>query len=44
MCEKYWPEECGMYGDIKVTAEQTKTFADYVIRTFVVEKVMLALK
>ena len=42
MCEKYWPEECGMYGDIKVTAEQTKTFADYVTRMFIVEKVMLA--
>ncbi|CAB3989657.1 receptor-type tyrosine- phosphatase F-like [Paramuricea clavata] len=37
-CEKYWPEESGMYGDIKVTSTKTKTFADYVTRTFIVEK------
>ena len=31
-----------MYGDIKVTSTKTKTFADYVTRMFIVEKVMLA--
>ena len=38
-CEKYWPEKTGMYGDIKVTATTTRTFADYVTRMFIVEKV-----
>ena len=32
-----------MYGDIKVTCTKTKTFADYVTRMFIVEKVMLCL-
>ena len=39
-CEKYWPEETGMYGDIKVTVKKTRTFADYVTRTFILEKVI----
>lgn len=40
-CEKYWPDDSGMYGDIKVTNTKTRTFADYVTRTFIVEKVKL---
>ena len=32
-----------MYGDIKVTTTKTRTFADYVTRTFIVEKVKLDL-
>ncbi|XP_028416862.1 receptor-type tyrosine-protein phosphatase epsilon-like [Dendronephthya gigantea] len=37
-CEKYWPDDSGLYGDIKVTAKETRTFADYVTRLFTVEK------
>ncbi|XP_028402625.1 receptor-type tyrosine-protein phosphatase F-like isoform X2 [Dendronephthya gigantea] len=37
-CEKYWPDDSGLYGDIKVTARKTRIFADYVTRIFTVEK------
>lgn len=38
-CEKYWPDESNVYGEIQVTITETKTFADYVTRIMVVEKV-----
>ena len=40
-CEKYWPDDTGLYSDIKVTVKETKTFADYITRKFVVQKVHL---
>ncbi|XP_046857121.1 LOW QUALITY PROTEIN: receptor-type tyrosine-protein phosphatase S-like [Xenia sp. Carnegie-2017] len=36
-CEKYWPDESNVYGEIQVTVTETK-FADYVTRMMVVEK------
>ena len=39
-CEKYWPDECHTYGEIKVTVTQSRAFADHVTRTFLVEKVL----
>ena len=39
-CEKYWPDESHTYGEIKVTVTQSRAFADYVTRTFLVEKVL----
>ena len=40
-CEKYWPDESGIYGDISVTTTETRTFADYVTRVFILKKVKL---
>ena len=40
-CEKYWPDESEIYGDIEVTITDTRTFADYVTRSFILKKVML---
>ncbi|XP_028402620.1 receptor-type tyrosine-protein phosphatase S-like [Dendronephthya gigantea] len=37
-CEKYWPDESEVYGEIKVTATRSRAFADYITRTFIVEK------
>ncbi|XP_027203269.2 receptor-type tyrosine-protein phosphatase epsilon-like [Dermatophagoides pteronyssinus] len=37
-CEKYWPDSSRFYGRIKVTLQTTELFADYVIRTFLLEK------
>ena len=42
-CEKYWPDECNSYGEIKVTTTKSRAFADYVTRTFRVEKVLTTL-
>jgi hypothetical protein len=39
-CEKYWPDETGVYEEIKVTATKTRTFADYVTRIFILQKVI----
>ena len=41
-CEKYWPDESNVYGEIQVTVTETKTFADYVTRMMVVEKVIFS--
>ena len=40
-CEKYWPDESEAYGEIKVTAIKSRAFADYITRTFIVEKVLM---
>ncbi|XP_043922454.1 receptor-type tyrosine-protein phosphatase mu isoform X3 [Protopterus annectens] len=37
-CCKYWPDEMEIYKDIKVTLIETELLAEYVIRTFAVEK------
>lgn len=36
---RYWPDETEVYGDIKVTLIETEPLAEYVIRTFTVQKV-----
>lgn len=38
-CCKYWPDDTDIYKDIKVTLIETELLAEYVIRTFAVEKV-----
>lgn len=38
-CCKYWPDDTEIYKDIKVTLIDTELLAEYVIRTFAVEKV-----
>lgn len=40
-CCKYWPDDTEIYKDIKVTLIETELLAEYVIRTFAVEKVSL---
>lgn len=42
-CCKYWPDDTEIYKDIKVTLIETELLAEYVIRTFAVEKVSFAL-
>ncbi|XP_041080340.1 receptor-type tyrosine-protein phosphatase T isoform X7 [Polyodon spathula] len=37
-CVRYWPDETEFYGDIKVTLIETEPLAEYVIRTFTVQK------
>eukprot|EP00073_Rattus_norvegicus_P049489 XP_017451804.1 PREDICTED: receptor-type tyrosine-protein phosphatase mu isoform X9 [Rattus norvegicus] len=37
-CCKYWPDDTEIYKDIKVTLIDTELLAEYVIRTFAVEK------
>ncbi|XP_055016258.1 receptor-type tyrosine-protein phosphatase T-like [Boleophthalmus pectinirostris] len=37
-CVRYWPDETEVYGDIKVTLIETEPLAEYVIRTFSVQK------
>uniref|UniRef100_A0A8C7HKD9 protein-tyrosine-phosphatase n=1 Tax=Oncorhynchus kisutch TaxID=8019 RepID=A0A8C7HKD9_ONCKI len=37
-CVRYWPDETDVYGDIKVTLIETEPLAEYVIRTFTVQK------
>uniref|UniRef100_A0A4W3IZ30 Receptor-type tyrosine-protein phosphatase kappa n=1 Tax=Callorhinchus milii TaxID=7868 RepID=A0A4W3IZ30_CALMI len=37
-CCKYWPDDTEIYRDIKVTLIETELLAEYVIRTFAVEK------
>lgn len=36
---RYWPDETEVHGDIKVTLIETEPLAEYVIRTFTVQKV-----
>lgn len=38
-CVRYWPDETEIYGDIKVTLTETEPLAEFVIRTFTVQKV-----
>ncbi|XP_076869891.1 receptor-type tyrosine-protein phosphatase T isoform X5 [Brachyhypopomus gauderio] len=37
-CVRYWPDETEVYGDIKVALMETEPLAEYVIRTFTVQK------
>ncbi|KAJ8259216.1 hypothetical protein COCON_G00182280 [Conger conger] len=37
-CVRYWPDETEVYGDVKVTLMETEPLAEYVIRTFTVQK------
>nr|XP_033789914.1 receptor-type tyrosine-protein phosphatase mu isoform X4 [Geotrypetes seraphini] len=37
-CCKYWPDDTEIYKDVKVTLIETELLAEYVIRTFAVEK------
>nr|XP_014349138.1 PREDICTED: receptor-type tyrosine-protein phosphatase mu [Latimeria chalumnae] len=37
-CCKYWPDDTEIYRDIKVTLIETELLAEYVVRTFAVEK------
>ncbi|XP_070104025.1 receptor-type tyrosine-protein phosphatase T isoform X16 [Equus caballus] len=37
-CVRYWPDDTEVYGDIKVTLIETDPLAEYVIRTFTVQK------
>ncbi|XP_065058065.1 receptor-type tyrosine-protein phosphatase kappa-like isoform X3 [Rhopilema esculentum] len=36
-CHKYWPDDCIEYGDILVTLTRKEIYADYSIRTFLLE-------
>eukprot|EP00794_Sanderia_malayensis_P001275 gene1275-1406_t len=38
-CHKYWPDDCIEYGDVIVTMSRKEMYADYVIRTFLLERV-----
>lgn len=38
-CVRYWPDDMEVYGDIKVTLIETEPLAEYIIRTFTVQKV-----
>lgn len=40
-CSRYWPEDSDMYGDIKITLVKMETLAEYVVRTFALERVSL---
>lgn len=40
-CSRYWPEDSDTYGDIKITLVKTETLAEYVVRTFALERVSL---
>ncbi|XP_077193279.1 receptor-type tyrosine-protein phosphatase U isoform X2 [Paroedura picta] len=37
-CSKYWPDDSDMYGDIKITQVNSETLAEYVVRTFTLER------
>ena len=40
-CSRYWPEDSDMYGDIKITLVKTEILAEYVVRSFALERVSL---
>lgn len=40
-CYKYWPDDAEVYGDFKVTFVEVEPLAEYVIRTFTLERVSL---
>ncbi|RWS11696.1 tyrosine phosphatase: receptor type: K-like protein, partial [Dinothrombium tinctorium] len=37
-CVKYWPENISTFGTIRVKLVKTQTYADYIIRKFLIEK------
>ncbi|XP_078505030.1 receptor-type tyrosine-protein phosphatase kappa isoform X4 [Lissotriton helveticus] len=37
-CYKYWPDDTEVYGDFKVTCVEMEPLAEYVIRTFTLER------
>ncbi|XP_073649244.1 receptor-type tyrosine-protein phosphatase U isoform X4 [Tursiops truncatus] len=37
-CSRYWPEDSDMYGDIKITLVKTEILAEYVVRSFALER------
>ncbi|XP_061418301.1 receptor-type tyrosine-protein phosphatase kappa-like isoform X3 [Lethenteron reissneri] len=37
-CCKYWADECEVYNDVKVTLVATEMLAEYIIRTFSIER------
>lgn len=38
-CFKYWPDDAELYGDFKVTFVEVEPLAEYVVRTFTLERV-----
>ena len=38
-CYKYWPDDAEVYGDFKVTLVEVEPLAEYVVRTFTLERV-----
>lgn len=38
-CFKYWPEDAEVYGDFKVTFLEVEHLAEYLVRTFTLERV-----
>lgn len=38
-CYKYWPDDAEVYGDFKVTFVEVEPLAEYVVRTFTLERV-----
>lgn len=42
-CYKYWPDDAEVYGDFKVTFVEVEPLAEYVVRTFTLERVSSAL-
>ncbi|KAJ8377526.1 hypothetical protein AAFF_G00256220 [Aldrovandia affinis] len=37
-CYKYWPDDAELYGDFKVTFMEVEPLAEYVVRTFTLER------
>ncbi|GAA6073905.1 receptor-type tyrosine-protein phosphatase kappa-like isoform X1, partial [Tachysurus ichikawai] len=37
-CYKYWPDDAEVYGDFKVTFVEVEPLAEYVVRTFTLER------
>jgi len=37
-CHKYWPDDCIEYGEIVVTQTRKEVYADYIIRTFLLDR------
>ncbi|KFM78749.1 Receptor-type tyrosine-protein phosphatase T, partial [Stegodyphus mimosarum] len=37
-CEKYWPDEANVYGEISVEHQCTYNWADFTVRTFCISK------
>ncbi len=42
-CYKYWPDDAEVYGDFKVTFVEVEPLAEYVVRTFTLERVRYCL-
>ena len=40
-CYKYWPDDTEVYGDFKVTCVEMEPLAEYVVRTFTLERVSI---